>query len=57
MINIISVETPIIVPSNKVYIIGGDPVTLTCKTRLDETENATYYWKLNSTSLYVFLYT
>ena len=56
MINIISVGTPTIESSNKIYIIGRDPITLTCKTEHDEIEDATYDWKLNSTSLYVFLY-
>ena len=54
--NIISVETPTIVPSNKTYIVGGDAVTLTCKTEPDDIGGAAYQWKLDDNILYVSLY-
>ena len=49
MINIISVGTPTIESSNKICIIDGDPVTLTCKTTPEDIGGDRYHWKLNST--------
>ena len=54
-LNKISVGTPIVEPSNKIYIIGGDSVILTCKIESDNNEDVTYQWELNDDIVYVSL--
>ena len=52
--NKISVDTPTIELSNKIYIVGGNAVTLTCKTDIDDMDTTSYQWKLNKSTLYVY---
>ena len=52
--NVISVGAPTVASSNENYLIGGNAVTLTCKTDNDDMDTTSYKWKQNNSYLYVY---
>ena len=54
--NIISVGTPTIETSSKIYLFGGHAIALTCRTEPGNNADATYQWKLNDNIVYVYSY-